>query len=252
MFPALFSSEHCSNIPVQRRKKPPKNEDKGYRNITAQNQWLAENLFDSSGQLLYHSKCVTDTLGISKQRLGNLAKRVKLLRSQTHEQLTKQEIEETNRQCDIVAPSPMTTSLMDWWTSLPPTELLTVTAHPERHGLSLKPSNHAKKPETLRAFLIFVDNNRTPTDEHDGIQVTYVLNDRLRRLLDAFNREQQERGAQSISEFTARSWLQKWRPNTSIALARGSDFDPPPPVVPSGPPAMSADDNPVLFQQISY
>ena len=124
------------------------------------------------------------------------------MRQHPFEILTKAEVEAQNRQCDVIAP-PGISSLMEWWTSLPQDAQLTLSAHPERHGLALRTSNHAKKPETLQAFLNFIDQHRQQLpDSEDGNQ-QYVLTDRLRNLLDIFNSQQRATGQQTIRYMTA-------------------------------------------------
>lgn len=131
---------------------------------------------------------------------------------------------------------------MEWWASLPSTADVTLRPYANTHKLQNCRSNNAKKEETLKKFLDFIDCNRQFNGRAEGSRgARFYLNgkfayfdvsdihaknkkkilEKVQRncLVQEFNRSQREQdsNAETIGKNTARLWLKLYRPDTKLS-----------------------------------
>lgn len=121
-----------------------------------------------------------------------------------------------------------------WWSSLPVDQNVNVRFPYGRHGLSGHMSNNAKV-DAKTAFLQFVDTNSQPNRRRlDSRNPTHYLLPRFKTisapkksapnydekvkasLVCEFNRIRTEEGKDTISDFSATTWLKQERPKLAI------------------------------------
>ena len=150
------------------------------------------------------------------------------------------EIEAENLPAFAVVPAMLDVTLKTWWKTIPSEHLVDVRYPYERHGLSGKASNNAKL-DAKKDFLKFVDDNsqengrrfdsKNPTHYFLPKFTTITIpkttdpkyQEKLRTSLTGeFNRVQTELGKETISDFSARSWLKSERPKHAIIISAQS------------------------------
>ena len=94
----------------------PKTASKQYRNITQQNKWLLENVFDSYGNYIFCFSCIKNILEVGGKRLHRLRD---IKRQQVHAATIHMRKHQVPREriCDVVPPVDET-NVLAWWMSL--------------------------------------------------------------------------------------------------------------------------------------
>ena len=148
--------------------------------------------------------------------------------------MVKSEVETKGLKSFVVMPDGLTTPLNVWWQTLPLDHEIDVRFPYERHGLSGHISNNAKMQAKVD-FLMFVDDNCQPNGRRmDSRNPTHYFlpkyitistpkkNDpnhesKLKKsLVTEFNRIQTELNRDTISDFTANTWLKSDRAKYAI------------------------------------
>jgi len=228
-FAEMFKSMFRNDLKLNSKVSPDKpNTTKKHRNITLQNKWLLENIFDSHGNYIYCFSCIKEILGVGGDRLRRLRK---IKRNQVNRpviQLRKDQVP-SERACDIVVPADET-NILDWWMNLKDSSIVELRSPLKLH---YGKSNNDKK-ELLPCFLKFIDNNSQPNGRRIGSHgPLFFLSskfDRInqpsvnqadkpeqwkrRSLVYEFNRTLAGDG--SISDRTAKKWMKTYRPKHAI------------------------------------
>ena len=144
---------------------------------------------------------------------------------------------------DVIFPENLSPEdILEWWASLPSTADVTLRPYANTHKLQNCRSNQAKKEETLKRFLDFIDCNRQFNGRSEGSRgARFYLNDKFAYvdisdihaknkkkilekaqrncLVQEFNRTQKEldSNAETIGKNTARLWLKVYRPDTKLS-----------------------------------
>ena len=148
--------------------------------------------------------------------------------------MKKSEIEAEILTAVAVVPAMLDVTSKTWWKTIPSEHLVDVHYPYERHGLSGKASNNAKL-DAKKDFLKFVDDNsqengrrfdsKNPTHYFLPKFTTITIpkttdpkyQEKLRTSLTGeFNQVQTELGKETISDFSAGSWLKIERPKHAI------------------------------------
>lgn len=235
---AIFDSfKHIDKEAIRRRKT-----NKTGRNISAQNGWLLAACFDINGNYIYHRKCICKILKVNKKRLTRIHSIAIRLANQDVEVMHKNKVPD-ERIKDVVLPEGLNPEdALEWWASLPSTADVTLRPDTNTHKLQNCRSNNAKKEETLKIFLDFIDCNRQFNGRAEGSRgARFYLNgkftyfdvsdihaknkkkilekDQRNCLVQEFNRVQRELdfNAETIGKNTARSWLKLYRPDTRLS-----------------------------------
>lgn len=224
---------------LKRRKQVnphPKHPDMvHYHNLKSQNDWIRENLFDPMGNYLFCCSCIQASLGISRQRL---ARQRAIKRRQSQEPLrtmTKLAVEEERLSHYVVMPASLEISFKEWWSSLQPSDEVTVRYPHARHGNAGRKSN-SSKVSVMEDFLSFIDaNSQSNGRSADSSGPTHYFlpkfttlqmpakncphyEERLARsLIGEFNRAQRETGRGECSNGSCHNWLKLHRPKHSIS-----------------------------------
>lgn len=207
----------------------PKTANKKYRDISQQNKWLLENVFDSYGNYLFCFSCIKNILDVGGQRLHRLRE---IKRQQAIEPTIKIKKDHVSMKqtCDVVPPANVT-NVLSWWINLKDSSIVELRSPPKLHQGK---SNNCKE-ELLLHFLEFIDNNSQPNGRRVGSHgPLFFLNskfDRLnapstgestkpeqwkrRSLVYEFNRTRED--GKSISNGTAKKWLKMYRPKHTIS-----------------------------------
>jgi hypothetical protein len=215
--------------------KQLKTENKKHRNITQQNKWLLENIFDSYGNYIYCFSCIKKILRVGGDRLLRLRK---IKRQQVNTpviQIRKDQVP-IERACDVIAPA-NETNVLAWWMNLHDSSTVELRSPPKLH---CGKSNNSKE-ELLPRFLNFIDNNSQPNGRRVGSHgPLFFLNSKFNRinapsvseadkpeqwkrrsLVYEFNRTLEDN--KSISNGTAKKWLKKYKPKHAIS-PRKTDY----------------------------
>ncbi len=214
--------------------KRPESEFTHYRDITAQNEWIRANMFDSIGNYLYCFNCIKSSLGISKSRLS---RQRSIKRHESQEpivQMTKCDVEEQRLGEYVVMPASLELAFKKWWRSVAPSDTVDIRYPHNKHGNALKTS-HSARTSTMEKFLEFVDMNTQPngrsadssgpthfflpkfaTIQAPKSKVSHYQERLARSVVGEFNRVQRESGENSISNGSSHNWLKAHRPKVGI------------------------------------
>ena len=237
-YSATFKGMKRQGTELKRRKSinphPKRPATEQYRDLVKQNEWLRNNVFDSLGNYLFCSRCIHYALGVSYQRLSRQRSVKKRENSEPLRSMTKSEVEKQNLGDKVVMPPNCELSYIAWWKQLPSTTLVNVRYPHHRNGNAGKAS-HAAKKDAKSDFLTFVDANSQPSGRSaDSSSATHFFLPKFRtiqtpkkgvanyqeRLLQSlvgvFNQTQNERQRDTISNYSASTWLKKERPKHSI------------------------------------
>ena len=131
----------------------PKTASKRYRNITQQNKWLLENVFDSYGNYIFCFSCIKNILEVGGKRLHRLRD---IKRQQVHAATIHMRKHQVAREriCDVVPPV-HATNVLAWWMSLEDDSVVELRSPPKLH----RGTSHYRKEELLPRFLDFIDHN---------------------------------------------------------------------------------------------
>ncbi len=229
-FADMFKNMFRNDLKLNNQASPdkPKPKHRKHRNITQQNKWLLENIFDSYGNYIYCLSCIKKILGIGGDRLSRLRK-IRRLQVNTPVILLRKYQVPAERACDVVVPTDET-NVLEWWMNLKDSSMIELRSPPQLHRGK---SNNNKK-ELLPRFLKFIDNNSQPNGRRIGSHgpLFYLSSkfDRInapslskadkpeqwkrRSLVYEFNRTL--RGDGSISDGTVKKWLKIYRPKHAI------------------------------------
>lgn len=228
-FKEMLHFKSKSKLSETREKKPA-------RDLTSQNQWLIENVFDSYGNYVYCYSCIKSILHVGGTRLRRLRKikqrqsncpTVKILKSKVPNSQIRDVIFPTNIQ-----------DAVEWWENLDDDSVVELRIQPklhEGHG------NNRKKGKVFEQFLDFVDNNSQSNGRRIGSHgPLYYFNSKFTRvnapsasetnkpeawkscsLVYEFNRTIESGDA--ISNGTAKKWLKEHRPRHAIC-PRKTDY----------------------------
>lgn len=123
---------------------PKKANRRKYRNMTAENAWIRENLFDAHGNYRYCHYCILAYINVHSERL---AKQRKIKQQQAQEpvrEMKKAEVERQRLTDHVLMPEGLSASFHAWWKQLDAAASVIVRYPHERHGLAGKTSNRAK------------------------------------------------------------------------------------------------------------
>ena len=205
-----------------------------YRDINAQNEWLRVNVSDSMGNYLFCHQCIRKALKVSSQRLTRQRNVKRKVFQQPLTEMLKKEVNDQKLSPFVLMPDGLDTAFNKWWSSIPDDHTVTVRYPHARHGLSGHSSNHAKR-QAKQAFLEYVDANSQPNGRRiDSRNPTHYLSPCFKTistprrsvknyqekvktsLVCEFNRIQLEQGMETISDFSATTWLKQERPKLAI------------------------------------
>ena len=120
-----------------------------------------------------------------------------------------------------------------WWKTVDKDEVVEVQYPHDRHGLTGRPSNHAKQ-DVMREFLEFIDNNSQPNGRQEGSYSAHFFLPRFTRIVAPaereknheeksrssvvaeFNRAQLEIGRPTCGSTAMREWLHTHRPKVAL------------------------------------
>lgn len=211
------------------RIQEPKTENKKYRDISKQNQWLLENIFDSHGNYLYCHSCLKRILGVGAERLHRLRE---IKREQSNASLIVMQKEQiAKEQMGYIVPPIDEPNVLFWWNQLKDNSVVELRFPPKLHQGK---SNYSKQ-KFLPRFLEFIDNNSQPNGRQVGSHGSlFFLNSKFNRinapsaseadkpeswksrsLVYEFNRSLEE--GEHISNGTAKKWLKLHRPKHAIS-----------------------------------
>lgn len=210
-------------------KSKAKSPNKNYPNITKQNDWLINNVFDLYGNYLFCVSCINKILGVHPTRLSRLRKIKQEIAKSPTQQIRKKDVP-SDRIRDIIPPSGVT-NILEWWLSLEDDCFLELRDIPK---LYYGRSNHSKE-YLIPRFLEFIDTNSQPNgrqiSSHGPLFFLSPKFDRINSpskmeankpehwkqhsLVYEFNRTLGE--GESISNGTAKKWLKIYRPKHGIA-----------------------------------
>ena len=228
------SIKHDAKTLVNRKASHPKPTKGGQcRNITDENRWLREHVFDAVGNYIYCQECIIEVFRISKGRLARQRdiKRMEAFFSVT--EMTKRDVEAQNLTNSIIIPEDFS-SFDDYLGNLEADDCVEIRQEVRTHGLAGKRSNN-KKEETMHDFLDFVDLN----SQHNGrsantagphyyffpiytrIQMPSITDKNYGQKLPfsvvgVFNQRQEDAGNGKCSNGSAVNWLQEHRPKHAI------------------------------------
>lgn len=212
-----------------RRASKTESPNKRYPNVTKQNEWLLNNVFDMYGNYIFCASCVNKILGVHPTRLSRLRKIKREMAKSPTRQIRKKDVP-NGRIRDVIPPSDVT-NVLEWWLSLEDDSLLEIRDNPKLyHG-----SSNNSKEHLLPRFLEFIDANSQPNgrqiSSHGPLFFISPKFDRInspskkeadkpeqwkrRSLVYEFNRTLCE--GESISNGTAKKWLKTHRPKHGIA-----------------------------------
>jgi hypothetical protein len=223
---------------LKRRKwinpHPKQPETQQYRDLVKQNDWLRSNIFDTLGNYIFCCGCVHHALGISFQRLARQRAIKRRLHSEPLRSMTKSQVEVERLGEYVVMPEGCSMSFVAWWKSQSQSDMVEVRYPHDRHGLAGRAS-HAAKVDTKRDFLDFIDANSQPNGRSaDSSSATHFLLPKFRTIqtpkagvtnyeqrfqqsiVGVFNQVQGERQRDTISNYSASTWLKAERPKYSI------------------------------------
>ncbi len=213
----------------------PKRPEKTYRNITQQNKWLLENVFDSYGNYIFCFCCIKNILGVGGKRLHRLREIKRQQAAVPTIQIRKDQIS-TELAFQVVPPVHVT-NVLAWWMDLENNSMVELRSPPKlHHGKS-----NNNKVDILPSFLAFIDYNSQPNGRKVGSHgPLFFLNskfDRInapsaseankseqwkrRSLVYEFNRTIEDN--KNISNGTAKKWLKMHRPKHAIS-PRKTDY----------------------------
>ena len=148
--------------------------------------------------------------------------------------MTKAEVEEERLGKCVIMPQACELSLMAWQKQRESTATVNVRYPHHCHGNSGKPSHFAKK-DAKSDFLTFVDANSQPNGRSaDSTSATHFFLPKFRTiqtpkkgvssydervqqsLVGVFNQAQMENERQTLSNYSASTWLKSERPKHSI------------------------------------
>ena len=217
--------------------KRPESDLVHYRDITKQNEWLRENVFDSLGNYLYCCSCIRASLGISKDRIA----RQRSIKRQSQEpivSMSKSEVEAQRLSDYIIMPADQEMSFKKWWEALDASAAVEVRYPHKRHGNAGKPS-HSAKSSVMDDFLKFVNLNSQPNGRSADSSgpTSYFLprfttiqmpkagtshhEERLKRsIVGEFNRVQQELGKNGCSNGSSHNWLKSQTKGSHLSPSR--------------------------------
>ncbi len=202
---------------------------KKYPNITKQNEWLLNNVFDIYGNYIFCVSCINKILSVHPTRLSRLRKIKQEIAKSPTQQIKKKDVPD-DRIRDIIPPSDVT-NILEWWLSIEDDSLLELRDIPKLYYGS---SNNSKE-YLIPRFLEFIDTNSQPNgrqiSSHGPLYFISPKFDRInspskneankpeqwkqRSLVYEFNRTVGE--GESISNGTAKKWLKIHRPRHGIA-----------------------------------
>lgn len=112
-------------------REHPNKSNKKYRNLTKQNEWLLENVFDIHGNYLFCVSCIIETLNVHSSRLHRLRK-IKQEQANTITRRVKKKDVRTEQIQNIV-PSLNVKSILEWWTNLKNDSFVELRDPPKLH-----------------------------------------------------------------------------------------------------------------------
>ncbi|XP_070534172.1 uncharacterized protein [Ptychodera flava] len=211
----------------------PKKRQKHHRNISKENDWLLENVFDVLGNYQFCQPCVVQVLGVGSERLAKLREVKRNLQQEPTKIITKQEVVNQRLEKNVIMPRAVQETFHQWWSTVGENERVEVVAEKPQHGLVGKPSNHAKTG-LQEQFLSFVDMNSQHNGRSNSSLVEYFFTPKFSRIntpkpdesnfdikmkssvVGEFNRTQNEQGKSTCSNSSAKRWLDGHRPKHGI------------------------------------
>jgi hypothetical protein len=216
----------CSDS-IHQAKSPKK-----YRNITKQNEWLLQNVFDVYGNYTFCVSCIIKILNVHPTRLHRLREIKRGLAKAPIKQIRKKDVSKAVVG-NIVPPSNVV-NILEWWINLDDDNLVELRDIPKLHCGS---SNNSKEI-LLPRFLKFIDTNSQP----NGRQISshgplFFISPKFARINapsrnEANKPEQWKRRSvvyefnrtlndgESICNGTAKKWLKMYRPKHAISPLR--------------------------------
>ncbi len=199
------------------------------KNITKQNKWILENVFDSYGNYVYCFSCIKQILGVGGSRLHRLRE---IKRQQVNIPVIRIRKDQVpiERTCDVILPE-NETNVLTWWMNLEDSSIVELRSPPKLH----RGKSNNSKQVLLPRFLDFIDNNSQPNgrrvESHGPLFYLNSKFDRInapslgetdkpeqwkrRSLVYEFNRTFQDN--MSISNGTAKKWLKTYKPKHAIS-----------------------------------
>ena len=210
------------------------NEREHYRDINAQNELLRSNVFDSVGNYLFCHSSIKKALKVSSQRLTRQRNIKRKVFQQPVTQMLKKEITDKKLSSFVVMRDGLDMAFRKWWSSIPEDHTVNIRYPYARHGLCGRTSNNAKV-EAKEAFLQFIDANSQPNGRRlDSRNPMHYLLQHFKTislpkkslkdyhekvktsLVREFNHTQLEEGKETISDFSATTWLKQEHPKLAI------------------------------------
>ena len=139
--------KHCNSIP--------------YCNITRQNDWIRENLFNPMDNYLFGSSCIWVALSLSRQNLAHQREIKRKQSTQPLRHMTKSDVEKECVSEYVMMPADKEMVFKEWWMKLDASDFASVQYPHARHGNAGRTSN-SSKTSVMEDFLAFVDTNSQP------------------------------------------------------------------------------------------
>jgi hypothetical protein len=221
----VFHAVGCHNAKTEETYAKSYPKEGEHKNITAQNQWMRESLFDAYGNYLYCTSCISRTLGVNRTRLSRLRVTKVHQYQEPIKAMTKKEVVENKLESFVLHPGldSSTVVVSEWWKSLNDMDEVEVKYPYERHGLAGQPSNRSKLA-VKEAFLTFVYANSpqyffvpkfTRIDPPKPGEKDFETKANS-SVVWIFNRTQGETGGGTCSAFAAREWLKYHRSKVAL------------------------------------